>query len=282
MGLGGQLNNDGFTTSEIEEGHSDFTISKWGDYKPRVYTEAPWYMPGTGPVRPIAVRVSDVPGLVSDVIWFRNKVKKALGQDAVVDLQPDESIHATVYHPDTFYGWRKNSTGFANESQTPEQRLPMSDEALANELERVREVARRFPGGQVELEVDQLTMTSGGVLLLLLRPPRERECDEPSQIDALRQNFSEAFPSGSAPEKLLHVSLLRLLELPESDFRKSSEAVQEVCNQATGLLRGRRFSVSRLLYVHEQEILTLRGTWHWIPLGTNTTMNSNRPARRDE
>lgn len=268
-GFGNQLKKNGFVRSEIEEGHSDFSVDGNGEMKPRMYTEPPWYMPGEGPVRPIAIRISDVSDLKNRVVKVRESVVHALGKAAKVSRQPNDAIHTTLYHPDTFYAWRKNETGPANTSQTPEQTLPMSKAALAHELEIIRNVLKQFPDDHIELEVSRVAMTSGGVLLLLLRPTAEKACEEPSQMDALRANFSKVFPNGSGPTKLLHVSVLRLLDLPEDQLADKAKAVDEICDKATEELAGYRFKVSRLLFVHEMQVLTLKGNWYWSKLGPN-------------
>ena len=82
----------------------------------------------------------------------------------------------------------------------------MSRKHLNAELARVKEVARQH-AGPLELQVDRVTMTSGGVMLLLLRVPTSRECEDPSEIDALRNKFLEAMPNGSSPTKLLHAEI---------------------------------------------------------------------------
>ena len=83
-------------------------------------------MPGNGPVRPIAMRISDVSDLKKEVLSFVDQAVDALGPDAAVERQPPEALHATIFHPDTFYQWRKVQDRVpANKSQTPEQRLPM-------------------------------------------------------------------------------------------------------------------------------------------------------------
>ena len=268
-GFGNQLKENGFVRSEIEEGHSDFSNTTGGQMHPRMYTEPPWYMPGEGPVRPIAIRISDVHELKHKVINVREKVVHALGHAAKVSRQPDDAIHTTLYHPDTFYAWRKKEVGSANSSQSPEQMLPMTHTALAHELETIRNVLKRFPHDEIELEVARVAMTSGGVLLLLLRPTAEKACENPSQMDELRANFSKAFPNGSGPTKILHVSVLRLLDLPDDQLADKAKAVDEICEAATEELAGYRFKVSRLLFVHEMQVLTLKGNWYWSKVGPN-------------
>ena len=148
----------------------------------------------------------------------------------------------------------------------------MSRSALDDEHTLIREVALKQPP-YITLEVDRVVTTSGGVMLLLLRPAQERQCEDPSQVDVMRQQFAEVFPHGSAPARILHVSLLRLLDLPEAQLNAKAEAVRAVCEKATEALQGRRFNITRLLFVHEMQVLTLKGSWHWFPLG---------PDREDE
>ena len=88
-------------------------------------------------------------------------------------------------------------------------------------------------------------------------------------MDALRANFSKVFPNGSGPTKLLHVSVLRLLDLPDDQLADKAKAVDEICDKATEELAGYRFKVSRLLFVHEMQVLTLKGNWYWSKLGPN-------------
>lgn len=214
--LGSQLADSGFVRSEIEEGHSDFDQDASGEMTPRMYNHEPWCMQGEGPVRPIALRVSDIPDLKAKVLAAVDDVVDALGPNAKVIRQPPDALHATLFHPDTFYAWRKNESGLANESQTPEQTLPMSNASLEREHGLIRGVTSKHP--YLTLEVDRLTTTSGGVMLLLLRPAAERQCDDPPAADALRQSFLEVFPSGSSPTHILHVSLLRLLDLPDDEL----------------------------------------------------------------
>lgn len=267
--LGSQLGEHGFVRSELEEGHADFTLLKNGTMRPRFYTEEPWCMRGNGPVRPIAMRISDVTDLKRKVLGYVDQVVETLGPDATVERQPPEALHATVFHPDTFYAWRKTGEGPANASQTPEQKLPMSKAALEDEHSLIREVAAKQTAN-ITLEVDRVVTTSGGVMLLLLRPSQERQCEDPSQVDTIRQQFAEVFPHGSAPSRILHVSLLRLLDLPEAQLAVKAKKVSALCAEATEALQGYRFDISRLLFVHEMQILTLKGSWHWFPLGTDS------------
>ena len=267
-GLSSQLSEHGFVRSELEEGHNDFVLTEDGQMRPRFYAEEPWCMAGDGPVRPIVFRVSDEAQLKRRLVHATDRVIEALGPSALVDKQPEDAMHASLFHPDTFYAWRKNMTGRANESQTPEQRLPMSRASLAKEMSRIQEVASKAPPF-ITLEVDRVTMTSGGVLLALLRPPVERQCQEPSEVDALRQQLATAFPHGNGPSRILHVSLLRLLDLPEAELSERADAVRAVCDEVTAALQGFRFNMSRLLVVHEQQIITLRGAWQWATLGRN-------------
>ena len=87
-------------------------------------------MQGDGPVRPIVFRVSDEAQLKQRLLSAMHRVTEALGSSALIDKQPEDTLHATIFHPDTFYAWRKNATGLANQSQTPEQRLPMSSASV--------------------------------------------------------------------------------------------------------------------------------------------------------
>ena len=265
-GLGSQLRTHGFMRSEMEEGNSDFSVLSNGTKYPRFYDEEPWCMRGNGPVRPIAMRVSDVSDLKQTVLGFVQEAADALGPRAIVQRQPPEALHATVFHPDTFYNWRRTQAGLANESQTPEQKLPMSKAALDDEHSLIREVVAKQPSF-ITLEVDRVVTTSGGVMLMLLRPTAERQCEDPSQTDVLRKQFADAFPHGSAPSRILHVSLMRILDLPEEQLEAKAEAVRAVCEKATEKLQGYRFNITRLLFVHEMQVLTLKGSWHWFPLG---------------
>jgi len=262
--LGSQLKKHGFSRSEIEEGHSDFAVGDDGELYPRMYNAEPWCMQGEGPVRPIAIRVSDIEDLKTKVLAVVDDVVDALGPSAKVIRQPPEALHTTLFHPDTFYAWRKNETGLANESQTSEQKLPMTNASLEREHSLIRKVTSRH--APLSLEVDSVTTTSGGVMLLLLRAPAERRCEEPSEADALREQFAAEFPNGSCPSHLLHVSLLRLVDLPDEEFESKAEAVQQVCDEATAKLAGYRFNVTRLLFVHEMQVLTLQGNWYHFPL----------------
>ena len=266
-GLGSQLRTHGLLRSEIEEGtNSDFSVHANGTKYPRFYDEEPWCMRGNGPVRPIAMRISDVGDLKRSVLGFVDEVVDALGPKVVVQRQAPEALHATIFHPDTFYAWRRKQVGLANESQTPEQKLPMTKAALDDEHTLIREVAAKQPHF-ITLEVDSVVTTSGGVMLMLLRPPSERQCEDPSQTDLLRKQFADVFPHGSAPSRILHVSLMRILDLPEAQLKAKADAVRIVCEKATEKLQGYRFNITRLLFVHEMQILTLKGSWHWFPLG---------------
>ena len=60
---------------------------------------------------------------------------------------------------------------------------------------------------------------------------------------------------------------MRILDLPEAQLKAKADAVRIVCEKATEKLQGYRFNITRLLFVHEMQILTLKGSWHWFPLG---------------
>jgi len=42
--------------------------------------------------------------------------------------------------------------------------------------------------------------------------------------------------------------------------------VKAMCEKATAALQGYQFNITRLLFVHEMQVLTLRGNWFWFPL----------------
>ena len=98
-GLGSQLRTHGLVRSEIEEGtNSDFSVHANGTKYPRFYNEEPWCMRGNGPVRPIAMRISDVGDLKRSVLGFVDEVVDALGPKAVVQRQAPEALHLSLIH----------------------------------------------------------------------------------------------------------------------------------------------------------------------------------------
>merc|ERR1712166_1656191 len=101
----------------------------------------------------------------------------------------------------------------------------------------------------------------------LWRPPSERQCEDPSQTDQLRKQFADVFPHGSAPSRILHVSLMRILDVPEAQLEAKADAVRIVCEKATEKLQGYRFNITRLLFVHEMQVLTLREAGTGFPSG---------------
>jgi hypothetical protein len=193
-----------------------------------------------------------------------SRVRGVSRPPAARDCPPSARPHLT---PDARpRAWHRDEIGFAN--QTWEQ-LPVSETNLTAELRAVQRVARQHPTGFITLEVDRVTMTSGGVLLLLLRPPAWKACEQPHEVDQLRANLSAAMPRGSAASNIMHVSLLRLLALPDAQYARRARAVRRVVESATAELAGYRFNTTKLLFVYERQCLTLNGTWNWVALGND-------------
>jgi hypothetical protein len=281
--MGSQLAEKGLDPAKIAEAHSDFTeipdgcaaqrlCTSLGGMRPKLYTESPWSMPGNTSVRPVALRVSDDPLLRLQLVQLMETLKTAFGPSADTWMQPDDAFHATIFHPDTFQQWRKDEEGAAYNNSREE--LPHTDAFMATELANVSAVASMYNASHLEVEVDRVVLTSGGVLLLLLRPPTG-ECAVPSRLDALRDSFSSAFPWGfPGTLHLWHVSLLRLLDSPELETVAGRSAVAAraaaVVAEASASLKGHRFNLTRLLYAHEASILAMRGEWKWVELGNGT------------
>ena len=81
--------------------------------------------------------------------WER--LKAAFGPTASTWSQPVDAIHSTLYHPDTFYAWRKEELGPAHNDSR--EALPHTASELHAELETIKAVARAQPSKHLALEV---------------------------------------------------------------------------------------------------------------------------------
>ena len=89
---------------------------------------------------------------------------------------------------------------------------------------------------------------------------------------ALRDAAAAAFPNAAKKQTggLVHVSLLRITHLPTSAYGVNSSAAHAAARMVdawSARLRGLRASVHGLLYVREEQIMTLDGEWHRLRFG---------------
>ena len=82
-------------------------------------------------------------------------------------------------------------------------------------------------------------------------------------IDSLRAAAAKLFPDAATKQAkgVLHVSLLRILSLPTGQYGPSAAAARvahAVCERWSAQLRGARVSMRGLVYVREEQIITLR------------------------
>lgn len=219
---------------------------------PRHYADAPWRLPPSS-VRVLALPLADE--LLSDAAARRLSRLALRAAEELAGVLPMgtqswtpslRSLHVTLFHPGAAPGTSRDSA-----PPTPSPR------ALHHELELAQRLAASVPAN-LTLLVDRFVITSGGVLLLLFLPDHNGAC-----VEALRAAAGRAFPSNTRHTSgLIHASLLRVVVLPPGYHGAAADvarAATAVCERWTRRLRGVRISLRGLLYVREQQIMTLAG-----------------------
>ena len=259
--LAAQLPAEGFDTSAIADAGHAFDFSKATPW-PRLYAAPPWSLPD-GAVRVLALPLSGALTTKTSRLTMMAQraalaVTAALPAGATVWAQPTDTLHATLWHPGVPPGQLGRLT------------RPVRGENLS-QLRREREIARslvlQHGPRDLTLVAERLLMTRSGVLLLLLRPADGCTANGSHAVSRLRGAFADAFPVvGQQPGNLIHVSLLRLLQLP-AQGANSAATVRRLVSTLAELNRrlyGERVTLRGVLYSVERRIMTLEGAHHQL------------------
>ena len=278
-GLAAQLHVRGFDATAIAASARNFDQGQ-----PRQYASPPWRLPPDA-IRVIALPLGDetctdtqTRRLARDTLRAARDVASILPSGSKFWLPELEHLHATVFHPGLSPQFDTQGRMCSLPLPLPPagcwQRAPLgagspNDTELRQELRRARQIAASVPGS-LNLVVDRVTMTSSGVMLLLLRPrsPDVRAC-----VATLRAAAASAFPYAARVQTsgLVHVSLLRVLSLPAEEYGSNTSAaalaIVEATRRWSQRLRGEPVHVRGLLYVRERQIMTLEGETHRLRFG---------------
>lgn len=254
--LAAKLPSKGFDETAIAT-----TQGSFADKTPRLYADPPWSLPKNA-VRVLALAIGDAQltdartvKLAELALAAAREMKQALPPGTQTWLPERKGLHATIFHP----GLAPGTVG------TPGMVAP-SEAQLDKELHTARRLASNVPGN-LTLVVDRVVATTSGVMLLLLRPEHDggRVC-----VESIRSAAQALFPDAARKQAkgLVHVSLLRILSLPAGQFGPAADAAKratEVCKAWSEKLRGMRVSARGLLYVREEQIMTLLGRKTRLP-----------------
>jgi len=254
--LAAQLPSKGFEEAAIAAARGSFA-----DKTPRLYADPPWSLPRNA-VRVLALTIGDAQltdtrtGKLAELaLAAARDLKQALPPGTETWLPERKGLHATIFHP----GLAPGTVG------TPGMVAP-SEAQLDKELHTARRLAANVPTN-LTLVVDRVVATTSGVMLLLLRPEQDggRVC-----VESIRSAAHALFPDAARKQAqgVVHVSLLRILSLPAGQFGPAGGAAKraaEVCRSWSDKLRGMRVSARGLLYVREEQIMTLLGRKTRLP-----------------
>lgn len=273
--LASQITTRGFDAAGIANAARSFI-----DGRPARYFE--WKLPPHA-VRVVAlplddVNLSDAPSrhIGQLALTAANQIAATLPVGARYWIPPAGSLHLTIHHP----GLSPTTGSFDSQQEPP------SRHELQQELSAARRLAASIASRNISLDVDRLALTSSGALLLLLRAAPTAEPGA-TCVAALRAAAAATFPKAAKKQTsgLVHVSLLRITQLPPVAFGVNSSAARaaaRVVDEWTARLRGLRASVHGLLYVREAQIMTLEGDWHRLRFGGpgGVGWQARRQARR--
>lgn len=280
--LASQLRSTGLVREEIEASSRAFSFGT-ARPQPNFYADAPWRLPSAA-VRVLALPLADpllaqskeLPRLLARAA---RAVEAALPRGSIAWTQPTATLHATIFHPGMSPGSLTPATATIAPARAP------SPTDLARELEKLRQIAAMGADGRgnlIDLVVDRIVMSSGGVLLVLLAPAEGCGADGVSNaVERMRAAASAAFPdAGRKQAKLLiHSSVLRLIRLPRDisadELRDTAKRIGVVCEHWAGRLQGARVAIRGLLYVVEEQIMTLAGEQHKLWFGSTRTFEQD-------
>eukprot|EP00310_Coccolithus_braarudii_P017276 CAMPEP_0183339448 /NCGR_PEP_ID=MMETSP0164_2-20130417/6369_1 /TAXON_ID=221442 /ORGANISM="Coccolithus pelagicus ssp braarudi, Strain PLY182g" /LENGTH=280 /DNA_ID=CAMNT_0025509439 /DNA_START=14 /DNA_END=856 /DNA_ORIENTATION=+ len=256
--MAAQLADEGFNPAAVEKARDMFRFPPPnGTPQPRMYDDKPWELPFP------AVRVLAVPIGCTDLAEHGAGLEIArLAMDAAAAvvaelpqgsefyLQEKGTMHCTVFHP-----------------SSPHQPSPLDAAGLEQEMSVISALVGSLDG-PMQLQVERIVMTPGGVMLLLLH-----DISEVEKMDPLREALPETVPHSPAKQVsvIIHASLLRLLRLPTLDaaaLADVSNRVAAVCEKWTSQLKGRTLELGGLLFVSERRIIALDGEWQILNFGS--------------
>jgi len=286
--MAGQLAAGGFDKLSVAAAADNFVRGADGSLVPKHYDMPPWELQYPAvrlhcfvfsrfdatssalSVRTFERGISDPGSVGPRAVAFAAQVKvklqscQGLSTGALqVYTQALDDLHITLFHPSAPSQPRPFASG---------ERL-RAEEELSRQLVASFGADRRRAHGasdglaEVELVVDRILMTPGGVLLLVFQPKDSSlRPSEAAPLDHFRAKLRTSFPDASPKQtkNIYHASILRMVgEAPDIETAKE---VAEMCEQFSARLKGTSVWFNAVTYVRELGIIALEGERVLLPL----------------